>query len=931
MELWQLAEDEMYKALGSSPAGLSADEVQQRTAQHGPNVLQEKHKRPIIYRFFAQFKDLFAILLILAAVLCFVTFLIDPDVHNQPYDLEVTLAILGVVLLNAIMGFFQEYRASKATEALKRMVPVNAKVVRSGDTAIIPAAELVPGDIIILEEGDNISADARLLRQFELATNNVSLTGESDPVRKTADAVLDEGLNYIDLPNLVFMGTSVASGTGRGIIVSTGMNTEFGKIFALTTEVKEELSPLQREIGRMAKTVSTIAISVGFVLFFMGRALGLSWVEDVLFALGVMVCCVPEGLPATLSVALAIGIQRMAREKALIKKLSAVESLGSATVICTDKTGTLTKAEMTVKELSLPGHSIAVTGAGYEPVGHFEEDGQAIEPAEARRRLEFLMRIATVCNNSRLLPPNEKDSWRIIGDPTEGALLTTAEKAGFELTAQLIERPKIHELPFDSVRKRMTVIHVEDDGQIAYTKGAPKEIIEKCASYVSDGRVVPLDDAKRAEFLAANDVMAQQALRVLAMAYRILPADMTTYASEEVEQELVYVGLMGMLDPPRPEVSDAVARCAGAGIRVIMMTGDYGLTAEAIARRIGIVTGPECRVLTGVMLDETSDEALAKTLADTAPIIFARVAPAHKMRVVTTLKALGEVVAVTGDGVNDAPALKRADIGVAMGIAGTDVSKEAAVMILLDDSFATIVKAIEQGRGVYANLRKMVLYLFSHNCGELFPYIFATIFRINLVPLSALQVLAIDLGSDVLPGLALGVERPEPGVMNRPPRDRRERLMDKTLLKRLIFLGVIQSSGAVVAFLYVLLSHHWKWGTPIAATDPMYPVYREAITATQGAIVVSQVANGLAVRTERASLLKVGLLSNVPLLGGELLGLLILCAISYVPFLQKLLNTAPLSGMDWVILWAFAALLFVAEECRKALARRKDMRVAQGG
>jgi magnesium-transporting ATPase (P-type) len=929
VDIWQLSEDEVYAAVGSAPGGLTAEQVRERQAQYGANVLQEKRKRPIIYRFFAQFKDLFALLLIVASVLCFITYIIPP---RDIYNLEVTIAIALVVVLNAVMGFFQEFRASKATEALKRMVPSNARVVREGETIILPARELVPGDILILEEGDSISADARLLRQYELTTNQVSLTGESDPVRKTADAVLDEGLTHIDLPNMVFMGTSVASGTGRAILLATGMDTEFGKIFALTTEMKEELSPLQREIGRMAKTVSIIAVSVGIVLFFMGRLLGLGWVEDVLFAIGVMVACVPEGLPATLSVALAIGIQRMARENALIKKLSAVEALGSATVICTDKTGTLTKAEMTVKEIRLPGHPIYVAGAGYEPSGHFEEGGAALEPDAAKQTLELLLRIASFCNNSRLMPPKDDRPWRIIGDPTEGALLTAAQKAGFDLTAELMGRPKIHELPFDSVRKRMTVIHVEGDGQVGLTKGAPKEIIERCSHYVQDGRVLPIDDDCRARFLADNDAMAGQALRVLAMAYRPLPDDMTEYDAETVERDLVYVGLMGMLDPPRPEVSQAVRMCYGAGIRIIMMTGDYGLTAEAIARRIGIVSeDQQCRVITGIMVDAMSDDEFDQELADKSPLILARVAPAHKMRVVTTLKSQGEVVAVTGDGVNDAPALKRADIGVAMGIAGTDVSKEASVMILLDDSFATIVKAVEQGRGVYANLRKMVLYLFSHNCGELFPYVFSTLFGIHLVPLSALQVLAIDLGSDVLPGLALGTEKPEPGIMDRQPRSKKERLLDSGVLRRLVFLGTIQSAGATIAFLHVLLSHGWKWGADIGPGSALYPVYREAITATQAAIVVSQFANGFVCRTERASLARVGVLSNLPLLGAEILGLIIVCAISYVPFLQGIFNTAPLSAVDWGVLWGFAGLLLVAEEGRKALARRNDRRSAQGG
>jgi len=924
LEVWRLSEEEVFEELGTSTSGLSTAEAASRLQQYGLNVLKAKQKKPIIYRFFMQFTDLFAVLLEVAALLTFVAAFLSQGVDRTD-NLRVAFAIIGVVVLNAIIGFLQEFRAEKATEALQKLVPQNAKVVRNGEVIIVPAAELVPGDLVVFEEGDSISADSRLVRQFEMATNNIALTGESDPVRKVADPILEEKLAKIEMPNLVFMGTSVATGNGRGVVFATGMQTEFGRIFELTSSVQEEKSPLQKEIGNMAHTVTYIAVATGAALFVMGRFLGLAWVGAVLFALGVMVACVPEGLPATLSVALAVGVQRMAKRNALIKKLSAVETLGSTDVICTDKTGTLTKAEMTVKSIYFDMTEFDVTGVGYEPVGGFEADGQIIPHDEAKSRLSEFFRAITFCNNSRLVRPDDDGGWRIIGDPTEGALIVAAEKGGFDLHHELIGQPRIYEVPFDSNRKRMSVINVFDDGQMAYVKGAPGETMALCTKIMIGGREVDFTDELREKLSAQNDAMSRQALRVLAICRRVLPSDTVEYSASSVENNLTLLGLVGMIDPPRPEVSDAVAKAHSAGIRIIMITGDYGLTAEAIARKIGIVKSPDARVVTGIELDAMSNEDLKQALKEHYEIVFARVSPEHKLRVATALREMGEVVAMTGDGVNDAPALKRADIGIAMGVTGTDVSREAAVMILLDDSFASIITAVEQGRGVYSNLKKMVTYLFSHNFGELFPFVFATVANVHLVPLTALQVLSIDLGSDVLPSLALGTELPEPGVMQLPPRPKSARLLDSITLRRIGFLGIIQSIGSVVGFLYVLLSHGWHWGDPswANAANPNNLYYREAITMTQAGIVISQFANGFVSRTERTSIFKVGLLSNRGVVFGELFGLLLMIGISYWRPLQSVFKTGPLSLNDWLILIATGLTLFFAEEGRKWLVRRK--------
>ncbi len=930
-DIWALPEEAVYEELGTSPKGLAADEAFARLEKHGPNTLPAKVGRPVIFKFLDQFTSLFAIMLEVAALLTFVAAMLSTGAGRQD-NINVTIAILGVVLLNATIGFFQEYRAEKATEALQKMVPANAKAVRGGEVAIVAAADLVPGDIIVLEEGDSISADARVVRQYEMSTINIALTGESDAVRKTADPIIEEELAAINMPNMVFMGTSVAAGTGRAVVYNTGLNTEFGRIFSLTAGVAEEKSPLMKEIDRMARTVSLIALGCGVVLFILALAVyKFPLVAALLFALGVMVALVPEGLPATLSVALAVGVQRMAKVQALIKKLAGVETLGCTNVICTDKTGTLTKAEMTVKAMYVGGQDYEVTGAGYEPEGDFVLDDATLPKDEALRRLEPMMRAMSFCNDSKVLAPADDKGWRVIGDPTEGCLLVAARKAGFDLDQELVDRPKIYELPFESVRKRMSVVHVEGDGQKAFVKGAPSETIGRCTQARLDGEIVTMTDELRERIVEQNDEMSRQALRVLAVCERELPNELTTYTADSVETDLTFLGLVGMIDPPRPEVSEAVEHALTAGIRIIMVTGDYGLTAEAIARRIGIVRGDRAvRVITGTDLEKMSEDDLKAELAKDQDVIFARVAPEHKMEVVKALKEMGLIVAVTGDGVNDAPALKAADIGVAMGLSGTDVSREAATMILLDDSFASIIKAVEQGRGVYANVKKMVTYIFSHNMAELFPFVFAALTGMRVVPLGALQVLAIDLGSDVLPGLALGTEKPEPGVMNLPPRPRSERLMSAATLRRVAYIGAIQSVFAMTGFLFVLLSHGWSWGDAswMSPTSPHYAIYREALTMTQAAIVFGQVANGLGCRTERESLFKVGLLTNRFLLLGEAIGIGIILVISYVPFVADIFKTGPLTLVDWVFLVISAVVLFFAEEARKWFLRRKDAKKA---
>jgi magnesium-transporting ATPase (P-type) len=693
----------------------------------------------------------------------------------------------------------------------------------------------------------------------------------------------------------------VVAGTGRAVVYATGTATQFGRIFQLATSAPTPKTPLQRQIAVMARRVSMAALAIGALLFVVRGATGHPLVSSFVFALGVMVALVPEGLPATLSVSLAVGVRRMAREHALVKRLLAVEALGSTTVICTDKTGTLTQAEMTVQRVWVDGVTYEVTGVGYAPVGEVPGGTE-------------VLRLAALCSNARLLPPDagHPDTghhvWRILGDPTEGALLVAAAKAGLDLAAEEARTPRVAEFPFDSTRKLMTTVHSGQSGYRAYVKGAPQELLDRCTG---------LDPLCRKEIEAANETMARQSLRVLAVAYRDL--DSARVGQDEAESGLTFAGLVGMLDPPRPEVAQAVRLCRRAGIRMVMVTGDHALTAEAVGRRVGIVRSTAPTIVRGDQLSTMSDDELRGILRGDGELLFCRVSPEHKMRIVVALQGLGEVVAVTGDGANDAPALKRADIGVAMGAGGTDVARESAVMVLLDDSFAAIVTAVQLGRSVYRNIRKFLVYLFSHNIAELTPILAATFVGFPLVPLTALQVLAIDLGSDVLPALALGTEPPEPDTMDQPPRSRTESLFSAAVVRRFLFLGIVESIGAVFVFFWRVNES----GLPYSAFTADNPIYRQAITLTQASIVVSQFFNGLTVRADRDSLLRVGLFANPRLIAAECLGVGIMAAISYAPPLQALFHTAPLRATDWLVLAGFGLALLLADEARKWLIRRR--------
>ncbi|MFG2859195.1 cation-translocating P-type ATPase [Streptomyces sioyaensis] len=903
---------DVFAALNTSLRGLTAADAAARRDRYGPNELPRATRRGVWRQLAVQFTDLFALVLLVASAITFLAYTLQ-----QPQDagtFRLAVAILGVVALNASIGFAQEYSAERTAQSLQAMVPRTCRVLRDGQRQELPARELVPGDVVVLEAGDAVSADCRLVEAHEVSVNNAELTGESDAVVRTGEAVAAGPL--LEARNCVFMGTDVVAGSAKAVVFATGAATEFGRVFRLAAAAPRQKTPLQLQVASMARRVAGVALAIGAVLFAVRVPTGRPFVETFVFALGVMVALVPEGLPATLSVSLAIGVRRMARRHALVKKLLAVEALGSTTVVCTDKTGTLTQAEMTVAHVWSGGVSHPVSGVGYAPVG------EVTDPAPVHE----LLKVAALCCNARLVPPSGRGGRRVLGDTTEGALLVVAEKAGIDLAAEETRAPRVAEYPFDSVRKLMSTVHggAEDDVYRAYVKGAPQELLARCTHIDWNGER-PLTDELRAEVVAANDALAAQGLRVLATAWR--PVTGPRPAQDEAESGLTLLGLVGMLDPPRPEVGDAVDACRRAGIRIVMVTGDHPLTAEAVARRVGIVRQAAPVVVTGASLDTMDDDALDGLLAEPAELLLCRVSPEHKMRVVTALQRRGEVVAVTGDGANDAPALKHADIGVAMGASGTDVAREAAVMVLLDDSFASIATAVRLGRSVYQNIRKFLIYLFSHNIAELVPILAATFAGFPLVPITAVQILAIDLGSDVLPALALGAEPPEPDVMDRPPRSRRERLFSAAVMGRVLFLGGIQALGVCAVFFW----HIHASGIPYSHFTEDNPVYREATTMVQAGIVVSQFFNALAVRTDRQSVFRIGLLSNPWLLAAGCFGIGLMAAISYLPALQAVFNTAALAAADWAVLAGFGVLLLAAEESRKWWLRRHCSGNGRGG
>ena len=906
--LHQCTVTEAYAALSTSARGLSHAEAAIRLQRYGPNSLQSVKRRPLILTFLANFTHLMALLLWVGGLIGFIA--------QLP---QLGIAIWMVNLINGLFSFWQEYRAERAAAALRALLPSLARVLRDGEVVAIRREEVVPGDLIMLAEGDQIAADGRLVEAHDLRVDQSTLTGESLPVPKRAESSAAMPGERTALPNVVFAGTSVIAGTGKALIVATGVQSAFGAIAQLTQSIAEAPSPLQQELARVTRIVTLIAVAVGLLFFLIAVTLAdMSLAGSFVFALGMIVAFVPEGLLPTVTLALAIGVQRMARRNALVKRLSAVETLGCTEVICTDKTGTLTENAMTVRHLWVGDRHYTVSGGGYTPVGKISAEDQAEQQESDLDLVEFL-RAAALCNDARLITPESGSGWAIQGDPTEAALLIVARKGGLDPVLELQVTPRIHEIPFESRRKLMSTLHRGQRRTIVYTKGAPNEIFARSTAVRIAGKDVPLDDTLRATLSSTKDRLARSGLRVLGVAMRELSPDSRAWSADEVERELIFLGLAAMYDPPRPEVASAVAQCHRAGIRIVMITGDDGLTAESIARRLAIISSDQPRLISGAELDSLDDIALTTALQ--GEVIFARAAPEQKLRIVTALQRMGSVVAVTGDGVNDAPALKQADIGVAMGRSGTDVARESADMILTDDNFATIVNAIAEGRTVYANIRKFVTYIFTSNMPEAVPFVLFALSggRIPL-GLTVMQVLAIDLGTDMLPALALGAEPAEPGVMDRPPRRRTDHIITRGLMLRAFgFLGLIQSGVAMLAFYSV----YWSSGYSGYWLDLPNEgqLYQTATTMSLAAIVATQVGNLFAQRTEHGSILSSNLWRNRLIWIGIAFELVLIVAIVYVPIFHWIFGTAPLSAVQWLILVACMPILLIADELRKVLSR----------
>lgn len=930
--VYTLDRDEVYEALGTTPQGLSREQLESLISLYGPNVLSEPPSPPPWRKWLTYTTHPMALILWGSGIAALFS-------HRPGLGPVIFL----VILINAAFSYGREYRAGKAVASLHRWLPANSRVIRDGGEAMVPASEIVPGDVLILAEGDRIPADARVIEESGLRVNNAVLTGETLPARRLADASLKDGLSETERPNLVYAGTSVFSGTGRAVVYATGMLTQFGRIANLSQAVKEEPSQLQRQILHISRVLSLVGIGIGLIVFIIGQFdVGIAASEALIMAIGIIVAVVPEGLVPTVTLTLAMAVQRLAQHRILVKRLSAVETLGTTSLICTDKSGTLTQNQMTVRQIWAAGKQYTVFGIGYEPKGDIrvQAPSQQRNPAPGGDPdLSLFFRAALLCNNSRLNPPTgEHPQWTCLGDQTEAALLVLALKGGLTYAETLARCPRTHELPFDARRKRMSTIHRCDGLEIALVKGAPREVLQLCTHIQRGGQAVPLDDRTRREILATNDDYARRALRVLALAQRKLPSRRPYYTPENVESGLTFLGLAAMMDPPRPEVAKAMESFHSAGIRVAMITGDYGLTAESVARRIGMISGPKARILTGVELDAMEDAELLKVLDE--EIIFSRMAPEHKLRLVRAFQDKGEVVAVIGDGVNDTPALRKADIGIAMGITGTDVARDAADVILLEDNFGAVVRAIEEGRAVYDNLRKFITYIFASNVPEVLPFILSAMFNIPLA-LTVTQILAIDLGTDLLPALALGTEKPEPDVMQRPPRKRDQPLVDRGLaLRAFAWLGALEAIFCFAGFFWVYdngkvlqdlaAQFGWQLSPILPLAFPRAQSLLLASTVFHAGVVASQVGNAFACRSEKSHLHQLGRFSNPFLNEAVGIELVLILLMVYVPGLARVFSHYPLPPLLWLGLGLYAPGIYYLDRLRKILASRiKNNKISQ--
>ncbi|MHB9110440.1 MAG: cation-translocating P-type ATPase [Armatimonadota bacterium] len=887
--------DELLRRLDARPSGLTAAEARGRLESAGTNELHSAPQAHPLLLFLAQFRSpLIFMLLGASAVSAATGHYVDAGV------------ILAVVILNAFVGVIQEWRAERALEALRQLGAPRALVLRDGRPEVIPALEVVPGDVLVLESGERVSADARVLESIELTVDESALTGESTTVVKAPDD-LPSRLPLAERTNMVWMSSPVVAGKGYAVVVETGMRTIMGEIAAEVRSAERAETPLQRRLASLATLLGFGALGLSAVIFFLGLLRGYRIVEMLLFAVAAAVSAIPEGLPAVISVVLALGVQRMARRNAILRRLPAVETLGSTTIICSDKTGTITRNEMTVTRLHAGGVMYEVTGEGFVPEGEIRENGQPV-PADRLRQnaaLRALLVAGCVANDARL--EYEQERWRIHGDPTEAALLVAARKAGIEPEVEREELSRLDEVPFSSRAKYMATLNRagEDGEPTLFVKGAPEQILAFSSRILRDGREMPLTEEERQRLLEINTELAGRALRVLAAAYRVLPREQQQADRALAEHDLVFLGLWGMIDPPRPEAIRAIADAQGAGIRIIMITGDNAITASAIARQVGIAVHGE-ETISGPELEEMKDEELQQRVRHAG--VFARVAPSHKLRIVGALRANGETTAMTGDGVNDAPALKSADIGVAMGITGTEVAKEAADMVLADDNFATIVRAVEEGRVIFNNLRKVIFFLVTTNLGEIITLTTTLVVGLPL-PLTAVMILWVNLVTDGFCTTPLGVEPGHRDVLRQPPRSRDAGVIDLALLRQMLVFAVLMAAGTLGLF--------WQ---DLRAGE----TFAHAQTVAFTTLVAFQWFHAFNARSRRNSLFSIGIFTNSWLLAGIAAAVLLQVLVIYVRPIQVLFRTAPLTLADWGWILLVSSSIFILDELRKLVINRRE-------
>ena len=905
--------------------GLTAQEATKRIQEHGYNELAEKPRPGFLKMLLAQFNNFLVIILIIAAVVSlFLGEIVD------------AIAIMVIVVLNAVVGVVQESKAEKSLAALKKMAAPNAQVIRDGHQITIPSRELVPGDIVLIESGNYVPADLRLIESINLKIEEASLTGESVPVEKNASVVLNKEIPVGDRKNSAFMSTLVTYGRGKGLVIGTGMHTQIGLIAEMLQSYEEEETPLQGKLNQLAKILGTACLVICGIIFVYGLIRDTHFgtifkdgfltyldhekkdiVKLFMTAVSLAIAAIPEGLPAVVTICLALGMQKMIRRHVLIRKLPAVETLGCATVICSDKTGTLTQNEMTVTEGWISGKRFKISGEGYNPQGKFLLDSQSLEPLRDPG-VSLLLYGSVLCNDAKLEESGEErgqKTWRMVGDPTEGAMVVAAAKGGLWRTEIEKLLPRVMEIPFDSERKRMTTIHQAHTKDInvgfdcppviGFVKGAPDVILNLCDSIIEDGKLVPINEKWRNDVLGVNQDMAKHALRVLGIAYRAFEKVPDTCDVDSMENQLIFVGLMGMIDPARSEVKDAVKVAQGAGLKSVMVTGDYKDTAEAIAKEIGLLT-ENGLVISGQELDKMSEEELVKVIERVD--VCCRVSPQHKTKIVDAFKARGHVVAMTGDGVNDAPALKRSNIGVAMGITGTDVSKETADMVLTDDNYASIISAIEEGRIIYSNIRKFVYFLLVCNIGEILIIFFSMLLGMP-IPLLPIQLLWLNLVTDGAPALALGMEKGDPDIMKRPPRPTKEPVINREMLTGLLTVPVVDTIAILVVFAIGLS----RYPDNIAVGQTM------AFTA----LCLSELLRAFTCRSEHYSIFSIGPLSNRWMLWAVGSSLFLVLITVYVPFLRPFFDTVPLGVSEWVVIIPFMFMAPIAAEIVKVFLRKR--------